>query len=283
MRYRLGLILLIVSLLLPTLGVSLCEAKVLRKGMHGTDIQNLQGLLSRLGYELSIDGIFGTETEELIRGIQASMGLKADGIVGRLTFEVLDQLEDGVLPYTVQGGDNLSVLAVRYNTTVKNIITYNSLANPDRILLGQTLYIPTSDLAVFSRSTRLKPTFQWPVRGRISSGYGYRIHPIYKTRQFHGGIDIAVPEGTPVKAAATGKVIQAGVMGNLGLSVVLQHLNGFTSWYGHNSKLNVKVGDEVRVGDTIAYVGRTGSATGPHLDFRIKKGDQTLDPMDWLP
>src|SRR5690554_3533710 len=141
MRYRLGLILLIVSLLLPTLGVSLCEAKVLRKGMHGTDIQNLQGLLSRLGYELSIDGIFGTETEELIRGIQASMGLKADGIVGRLTFEVLDQLEDGVLPYTVQGGDNLSVLAVRYNTTVKNIITYNSLANPDRILLGQTLYI----------------------------------------------------------------------------------------------------------------------------------------------
>lgn len=283
MRYKLSTFLIVVLFLLPSWGFSLCEARILQKGMSGIDVQDLQITLVHLGHEINIDGVFGSETEALVRRIQKGIGLKADGIVGQLTYEVLDQLEDNVLAYTVEGGDNLTLLASRYATTVHNISEYNLLANPDRILPGQVLYIPITDLAVISRNTKSNSFFQWPVKGRISSGYGYRIHPITKARQFHGGIDIAVAEGTPVKAAASGKIIKAGVLGDLGLSVVIKHANGLTSWYGHNSRLKVEVGNEVQSGEIIAYVGKTGLATGPHLDFRIKIGDRTLDPMEWLP
>jgi len=108
------------------------------------------------------------------------------------------------------------------------------------------------------------------VQGTISSGYGSRIHPVLQVRHFHGGIDIAAPEGTPVKAAEAGRVIKAGSMGNYGLGVVIEHSGGVTTWYGHNSKLLVRAGDLVKQGQTIALVGRSGLTTGPHLDFGSK-------------
>ncbi|HHW72031.1 MAG TPA: peptidoglycan DD-metalloendopeptidase family protein, partial [Firmicutes bacterium] len=182
---------------------------------------------------------------------------------------------------TVQRGDNLTGIARQYNTTVAAISRYNGLSNPDRLLTGQVLLIPTRAVPA-SASAGTGLSLQWPVKGRISSSYGYRTHPILNTRHFHGGIDIAVPEGTPVKAAEAGRVIRAGNMGNYGLGVVLDH-GGVTTWYGHNSKLLVRVGDTVKKGQTIALVGRTGLTTGPHLDFRIKIGDQTIDPLQLLP
>src|SRR5690554_1467667 len=241
------------------------EARILKRGMRGTDVYALQELLADLGYVLAVDGIFGSETESLIKGIQKATGLKDDGIVGPETGEMLNRLRESIVAYTVQKGDNLTKLARRYDTTVSNITSYNGLQNPDRLLPGQGLRM------------------QWPVKGRVSSGYGWRIHPILKNRHFHGGIDIVAPEGTPVKAAASGKVAEVGNRGNYGLAVVLEHSGGVTTWYGHNSKVLVRVGDHVKQGQTIALVGRTGLATGPHLDFRIKIGDQTVDPLDWLP
>lgn len=272
----------IILLSLLVLIAPLSEARVLRRGMRGNDVVTLQSLLVDLGQDLIVDGIFGPETEALVKGIQKAMGLKVDGIVGRETSALLNQLKQSVVTYTVQSGDNLTRLAQRYDTTVGNIISYNNLSNPDQIRPGQILHIPTTALMVLSRSFLTRPKFHWPVQGKITSGYGYRIHPITKVRHFHGGIDIAVAQGTPVRASAGGRVIRAGAMGNYGLGVVVDHGEGYTTWYGHNSKILVRVGETVQQGQTLALSGRTGLATGPHVDFRIKKGDQTVDPLEYL-
>lgn len=259
------------------------EARVLKRGMRGSDVYALQELLMELGYDLVVDGVYGSETEQLIIDIQTAVGIRPDGLVGKQTTDTLNHLRASIVLHTVQAGDNLTKLANRYDTTVRNISAYNSLSNPDRLLPGQVLYIPTDSIAALSRSSNAKLNLQWPLLGRISSGYGYRTHPILKNRHFHGGIDIAALEGTPVQAAATGRVINVGNRGDYGLAIVLEHSGGITTWYGHNSKILVRLGETVRQGQTIALVGRTGLVTGSHLDFRIKIGDQTLDPLEWLP
>ena len=274
---------LVVCLLLALMVVFPGEARVLQRGMRGNDVYALQELLMDLGYDLVLDGVFGSETENLIKDIQAAVGLASDGLVGDKTIETLNHLKESIVSHTVEQGDNLTKLANRYDTTVTNISSYNGLQNPDRLLPGQVLYIPTDSVATISRSLGVRFRLEWPVKANISSGYGYRVHPILKNRHFHGGIDIAAAEGTPVKAAASGKVISVGNRGNYGLAVVIEHSGGITTWYGHNSKLLVRLGDNVKQGQTIALVGRTGLATGPHLDFRIKIGDQTVDPLEWLP
>jgi murein DD-endopeptidase MepM/ murein hydrolase activator NlpD len=219
----------------------------------------------------------------VVKALQAAMGLQADGLVGDGTKESLNHLQTSIVPHTVQTGDNLTKLANRYDTTVSNISSYNGLSNPNRLLPGQVLYIPTPSVAALARLPSRRLTLLWPVQGRISSGYGFRIHPVLKTRHFHGGIDIVAAEGTKVKAAASGQVVSVGTRGNYGLAVVLEHAGGLTTWYGHNSQVLVRTGDHVRQGQTIALVGRSGLVTGPHLDFRIKIGDQTVDPLEWLP
>lgn len=264
-----------------TAGARAAGSSMLKRGMRGEEVRALQELLVDLGYHLAVDGIFGPETESIVRRVQKEAGLDPDGVVGPQTRAVLESLGELVLAYTVQRGDNLTVIARRYNTTVGEILAYNGLANPDRLLAGQVLYIPTRDLPATAAVRKLN--FQWPVQGRVSSGYGYRIHPILNVRHFHGGIDIAAPEGAPVKAAEAGKVVKAGNMGNFGLGVVLDHGGGVTTWYGHTSRILVRVGEVVKQGQTIALVGRTGLSTGPHLDFRIKIGDYTVDPLQLLP
>lgn len=125
--------------------------------------------------------------------------------------------------------------------------------------------------------------FIWPVTGRISSPYGWRVHPIFKDRRYHSGIDIAVPTGTPVKAAAGGKVILAGWINGYGNTVVIDHGGGLSTLYGHNSKLNTSAGKSVMQGDIIAKAGSTGFATGPHVHFEVRMNGTAEDPMKRLP
>ena len=130
--------------------------------------------------------------------------------------------------------------------------------------------------------SRLLGRMIWPVEGRVSSEFGWRVHPIFKDRRFHAGMDIAAPKGTPVKAAAAGKVLDARYISGYGYTVILDHSGGITSLYAHNSKLSVKSGNSVKQGDTIAKAGSTGWSTGPHVHFEVREDGVAKEPRNYL-
>lgn len=119
-------------------------------------------------------------------------------------------------------------------------------------------------------------TFAYPARGSITSGFGWRWG------RRHNGIDIGVPEGTPVKAADGGTVKFSGRMGNYGNLVIIDHGGGFETYYGHNSKNLVSKGEKVFKGQTIAMSGSTGRVTGPHLHFEVRKFGVPTNPTNYL-
>ena len=124
--------------------------------------------------------------------------------------------------------------------------------------------------------------FDWPVRGQIASPYGNRMHPILKRNILHSGIDIAAPNGTPVKAAAPGEVIYDGWLRGYGRVVVLDHGRGYSTLYAHLSASLVHDGQSVKQGEVIARVGKTGNTTGYHLHFEVRKFGTPDNPMKYL-
>lgn len=124
--------------------------------------------------------------------------------------------------------------------------------------------------------------FDWPVRGKITSSYGNRMHPILKRNILHSGIDIAAPNGTPVKAAAAGKVIYDGWLRGYGRVVVLDHGRGYSTLYAHLSASLVKEDQVVRAGANIARVGKTGNTTGYHLHFEVRVYGTPNNPIKFL-
>ena len=119
--------------------------------------------------------------------------------------------------------------------------------------------------------------------GRISSPFGWRIHPIFRDRRFHSGIDVAIGTGTPVKAAADGYVLMAGWLNGYGNTVILDHGGGLSTLYAHNKSLSTSAGKAVLQGDIICKVGSTGFATGPHLHFEVRQDGSPRDPMSLMP
>ena len=129
--------------------------------------------------------------------------------------------------------------------------------------------------------TMAKGNFIWPVRGTITSRYGWRT--LFGVSNFHGGLDIGVRTGTSVKAADGGKVVTACWHNSYGYYVVIDHENGKQTCYAHNSKLLVSVGQRVYQGQTIAKAGSTGTATGSHCHFEVRVGGQRQNPRNYLP
>ncbi|HOQ39179.1 MAG TPA: M23 family metallopeptidase [Fervidobacterium sp.] len=124
--------------------------------------------------------------------------------------------------------------------------------------------------------------FVWPAYGSITSEFGWRLHPIYNKNMFHSGIDIGVPLSTPVFAARGGTVKYAGWQSGYGNVIIIDH-GGYQTYYAHLSKINVYVGLRVEKGDFIARSGNTGTSTGPHLHFEVRKNDEPNDPVAYLP
>ncbi len=122
----------------------------------------------------------------------------------------------------------------------------------------------------------------WPVSGPITSPFGMRVHPVYGRPILHAGIDIGVPQGTTIGAAADGRVIVAGYQGDCGNMVALDHHGGLSTIYCHMSQIFVGVGQDVQRGQAIGAVGMTGDATGPHLHFQVMQDGHPVDPMSFL-
>ncbi len=125
---------------------------------------------------------------------------------------------------------------------------------------------------------------QWPVPGNyeVTSGFGWRIHPILGYRRFHAGIDISAPGGSGIIASGSGTVISAGYSGGYGNVTMIDHGNGVVSVYAHQSSIDVSVGSTVSKGQRIGSVGSTGLSTGPHLHFEVRINGNPVDPMHYL-
>jgi len=143
--------------------------------------------------------------------------------------------------------------------------------------------LETVERAIHSQSERLAhvPSI-FPVRGLIGAGFGWRRDPFTGLRQFHRGIDISAPEGTPVRAPADGIVVKTERNGGYGKVLYISHGNGIVTRYGHLSAYRVRPGQKVRRGDVIALVGNTGRSTAPHLHYEVLVGGKQVDPMRYI-
>lgn len=212
--------------------------------------------------------------------------------------------------HQVGPGENLFRIARAYNYNVQELAEINNIDDADKLKAGQQVFIPgarkqravekaptaalTSSRRTPARASSSPSTapsqpesetiktyhdkFIWPVMGSVTSLYGYR------DSDFHDGIDISTASGTPVKAAASGRVIYADDrMRGYGNLIIIKHEGVYSTVYAHNAVNLVKRNAFVTQGQVIARVGNTGRASGPHLHFEVRKGRQATNPLFYLP
>ncbi len=196
--------------------------------------------------------------------------------------------------YTVKYGDTLWSLSKRFNISLYKLINDNNIKNPRALRVGEVLIIVPGKnnnsikknqkkyTFNYRRSKRRKFKLIWPLRGRVTSGFGVRISPYSKKMEFHTGVDIGVPVGTKIHAAENGRVIFTGIKGGYGITIIISHKKGYKTLYGHCLISYVKKGAYVRKGQVIGKVGLTGITTGPHLHFEIRKNNVAIDPFTVL-
>jgi murein DD-endopeptidase MepM/ murein hydrolase activator NlpD len=185
--------------------------------------------------------------------------------------------------YEVKRGDTLWKISKLHDVEVRDIVKANRLPDVTKINVGQKLFIPSSGSSQdYSKALISKPsagTFSWPVAGRVISYFGSK-----KGLVNNKGIDIEAREGSKVVAADSGVVsfVEQNMKG-LGKTIILDHENGFSTVYAHNSEILVKVGERVKRNQEISKVGKTGRATRPYLHFQIRKGHEPRNPFYYLP
>jgi murein DD-endopeptidase MepM/ murein hydrolase activator NlpD len=230
---------------------------------------------------------------DMIGGLAEVFGLNQDSLISINNIKNTRLLQigqvlripnqDGIM-YTVKKSDTLETIAEKYKSNASDIKIANELFS-DEALPGTSLFIPGAQLDWMERQEINGDLFIWPLLGGyITSPYGYRVYPFDDDggRQFHTGIDIGSPMGTPVKAAMSGRVSSAGWDNVLGNHVVISHHAGYRTLYGHMSVIRVKTGAYVGTGERIGDVGSTGRSTGPHVHFTVYKNGVTVNPRSLL-
>ena len=199
----------------------------------------------------------------------------------------------------VTSGDSVAKIASRHGLSLKDLRNLNPGLNLSRLTIGSEIRVakagagsllavrptisggaswPSLPSLPSGKSKLESQTFLWPTQGVFTSGYGWRWG------RMHKGIDIANNVGTPIFAAKDGVVVYSGWMSGYGYLVEMNHGDGTTTRYGHNSRLLVRQGQIVPQGQTISLMGSTGRSTGPHLHFEIRSaGGGAIDPMRLLP
>lgn len=117
---------------------------------------------------------------------------------------------------------------------------------------------------------------------RVASGFGYRIHPVFRVHKFHSGIDFTAPRGTPIYATGNGTVSFADGGSGYGIHVIINHGFGYSTLYGHMSRVKARPGQKVKRGELIGYVGSTGTSTAPHVHYEVIKGKNKINPINYF-
>ena len=308
--FRLVCILYLAFLVLPDFSNLLPVASAAEHGIGGGIIyeEDFIDQLSQIGPEgagisesLDVDALSRTrvlfydsykvQSGENISGLAISLGLNQDTIisVNKITNTRLLQTgrvllipnQDGIL-HTVRTGESLSSIAERHKVEKEAIQTANELFS-DRISAGTDIFIPGARLDWVRLQEINGDLFVWPVRGVITSPYGYRRDPFNSgRRQFHTGIDIRGSHGTPVRAAMSGRVNRVGYDRVWGNFVIISHHSGYRTLYAHLSTIRTRTGAYVAASERIGDVGSTGLSTGSHLHFTVYKNGVTVNPRTLL-
>lgn len=222
----------------------------------------------------SIAKMFGVSTNTITWANNLKRGVINEG-------DQLVILPVSGIKHTVKKGDTLQSIARLYKADINDILSYNDVTIDTKLSIGDVIIVPDGEIATVSISSGSSSTSKEPLLLNINNlptYAGYYQRPINggrKTQGIHGynGVDLAAPKGTPIYATADGRAIIArtsGYNGGYGLYVVISHPNGTQTVYGHMSKVNVSVGQNVVQGQTIGAVGNTGRSTGPHVHFEIR-------------
>jgi murein DD-endopeptidase MepM/ murein hydrolase activator NlpD len=180
----------------------------------------------------------------------------------------------------VKRGDSLEGIAASFGVSLNKVLDANDLQTA-LIKPGQQLFIPGAEISEYTYKKAMGTLFVYPSRGRLTSGFGYRIDPFTGIRRMHYGIDLAEKVGTPVRATMRGTVAITGNQPRgYGKYVVLKHDYGYQSLYGHLHSIDVRRGQRIRQGQQLGTIGNSGRSTGPHLHFSIYKNNAPVDPLD---
>jgi len=176
----------------------------------------------------------------------------------------------------LEGPADISSEAKLAPTMPESLAEYDFLRNHGYAHVGHS-----SRLFATQQGLNILPSV-WPVEGRLMSSFGQRNDPFSGEGTYHAGVDISAPSGTPVQAAADGTVIQLGGINGYGRLVVVDHGNGYETFYAHLSRIDVIEGQDVRRGQTIGAVGSSGRATGPHLHYEVRVYRVPVNPYRFL-
>ena len=178
----------------------------------------------------------------------------------------------GLVIHKVKRGENLNTIAQQYQVSVKEVVTWNKISNPNLLSVGTSLkiYVPASTAKTF---------FKMPVKGRLTSRFGYRKNPFTGKKSFHKGIDLAAPSRTPFYASQKGYVAFAGRIKGYGNCIFIVHSKDYMSVYAHARKNLVVQKQRVKKGQKIGLIGTSGYSTGPHLHFEIRSRRRPIDPL----
>ena len=228
--------------------------------------------------------------DSLLLDVAADFNGNAAGILNVATVE--DITEEAIIPFDsefikddelLSGDTYVEREGVNgLNRIRREVICLNGEAQSSTILESEQLSAPVNAIIHMGTGERVSTgTYIWPTEGTITSYYGYRKLNVGSS--YHRGIDIAAWTGTDIYAADGGVVIYSGEYGGYGYMMQIKHDNGDITYYAHCSKLLKRVGTTVKQGELIAYMGNTGVSTGSHLHFEIRRGEETLDPLELLP
>ncbi|AEF83917.1 LysM domain/M23/M37 peptidase domain protein [Treponema primitia ZAS-2] len=227
---------------------------------------------------------------DTISKIAADRNISMDAIIASNGISNVRRLREGEtiripnmdgIPYTVKRGDSLSKISIVQGVPLEAILDANDIQS-DTISAGMVLFIPGAKMRTEELKQALGELFIYPVRGRLSSPFGWRNDPITGVRKHHAAVDLAAGLGTTVKAAMDGRVATVGRNSNLGKYIILSHGNGLQTLYAHLNTTSVAQGSYVSQGSKIGEVGTTGYSTGPHLHFAIYKNSKAVNPLDFI-